>query len=182
MKDLMIDKLLYILVGAVITWFFFCNDCKYINNTVTKAGFHYITDTVKTIDSIYLPVISVKPELIKVHDTVYINNYPSASGDLIAYFDFITDSLVKTSSARYKYFEKITENKDTVNITLEAFRDEIIAMEIRLSAQEVIKNNLRTIYLPKPEKEEWWIKPAIAVGSLTVGYILGGGLNANRNK
>jgi hypothetical protein len=173
MRTTLIEVLLYLGLGALIMWYLLPNKIVEIPG-LNSTEYPWIRDTVKVKDTAYFETIKVqKIVIISIKDTTYNDSIPTPI-NLIAEYDRITNSLVSLSFARMKYYSKITNTNDTVSIHYESIRDSIIELEIKLAAREVIKNEIRTVFVPnKSDEEEWWIKPSIIAGSIIVGYGLG---------
>lgn len=172
MRATLIEILLYMGLGALIMWYLIPNKVIEIPG-LDKTEYSWIRDTIEVKDTVYFETIKIREiGIISIKDTTYNDSIPTPV-DMIAEYDRLTDSLISQSFARMKYYSKITNNNDTININFEAIRDSIINMEIKLAAKEIMKRQIRTVYVPKTEKEEWWVKPSIVAGGIIVGYGLG---------
>lgn len=170
-RSSIIELLIAMAIGAMLAiWLYPKDIIKVPGEKVIE--YDWLRDTIREIDSVYFETIKVIPKEISIRDTVFDDSI-SKPVDLLAEYDRITDSLVTLQTARMHFFREITSNKDTVDIMFEGVRDSIIELEIRLAAREVMKNQIRTIYIPKETGEEWWVSPAIGVGGVVLGYGLG---------
>lgn len=172
MRTTLLEILLYLGLGALIAWYLFPQKLVTIPGLDTTE-YSWISDTVEVRDTVYFETIKVQPGIISIKDTIY-NDSIAIPFDVLAEYDRLTDSLVKSSFARMKFYRKITDKNDTVSVYFESIRDSIIELEIKLAAKEIIKKQVRTVYIPSKQAEEkWWIKPSIVAGSIIVGYGLG---------
>jgi hypothetical protein len=170
-RSSIIELLIAMIIGALLAYWLLPNRIVEIPG-VHETEYSWIRDTIQVKDTVYFETIQVQPGIISIRDTTYNDSIPIPI-DLLAEYDRITDSLINNSTGRMKFYKQITATKDTIDITLESIRDSIIDLEIRLGAREILKNQIRTVYIPNETKEEWWIKPIIGAGGIIIGYGLG---------
>lgn len=172
MRATFIEILLYMGLGALIMWYLIPNkivEIPGINKIEYKGWLH---DTTTVIEKEYIEKVVFKPKLVYVKDTS--DSTAPMPTEFLAEYDKLTDSLSKSSALRLKTYQAITDTKDTVDLTLESIRDSIMDLSIRFGVREVMRKQIRTIYVPEAqEPEEWWVKPAIATGGIIIGYGLG---------
>lgn len=171
-----IIALLIFAIGVVIGWFLRPAGETIIKPIIKDNFTQYSVDTVYTIDTIRFETIryaSVKPT--RIIDTIYIDTVDrSYVNDLVAQYDCLTKQLIENGYERIKYYNEITENGDSVYIELASVKDLILKLELNLASREVVNRSLNAYYMPKQEKEAWYIKPAIGLSGAALGYIIRG--------
>jgi len=167
-------SLLILVLGGVIGWLIKPTEGKQIINNNEYVEF--VSDTVTIVDSVEFETIeyvNVKPTAIR--DTIYIDTVDRTYvNDLVAEYECLTDQLISAGFERIKTYNEITDDGDSIYIELETVKDLILKANVNLAAREVVSQNVKTYYLPTGTKEEWYIKPAIALSAATVGYIVRG--------
>lgn len=116
---------------------------------------------------------NVKPSVIR--DTIYIDSLDrSYLNDLVIQYESLTQKLIENGFERIKEFNRVTPDGDSIYIELASVKDLILRAELKLAVREVPTYSYNSYLKPKEiESEAWYIKPAIAISSVAIGYGIG---------
>jgi len=161
--------LLILVLGGVIGWLI--KPVDYITNT----KFIEKTDSVEVITPVLQEPIKIVKWLPTKTDTVFIANIDSSYiADLLTDYYCNRQKLINSGVEEIQSYEKVTAKGDTLNIEYDAIADYIMKAEIKFAAREVVTKNYKTTLIPPSKEDEWYVKPAIAISSLAVGYVIRG--------
>jgi hypothetical protein len=164
-------SLLILVLGAVIGWLI------KPDTVITNTKQVKITDTLEIVQKVKPEPITVEKLVVKhTRDTLYLNNVDSSYvADLLTEYYCSRQKVIDSGFERIQAYEEITTLGDTLNIEFASVADMLMKVDIKFAARDVVSKQIRTVYLPQENKEDaWYVKPAIALSGLAVGYVIRG--------
>jgi len=175
LKSSLIIASLVFVIGVIVGWFLRPTGEQIIRPIIEKNFTVSVTDTVLKIEKIEFEKIVYKDVVHFKTDTIYSDSVDRRKiENLVSKYDSLQKVLIANGFERIKYYNEITKDGDSVYIELASVKDLILKLELNLAAKEVVTKNLNTYYKPIETPEAWYIKPAIAVSSFGLGYLIRG--------
>lgn len=176
LKVIHIIALIIFAVGFALGWWLRPSGNEIIRPIIQKHFTTMAVDTVYSVDTVrfeQIKYVYLKPKSIR--DTIYIDTADRKQlADLVARYDSLQKVLIEKGFERIKKYREVTADGDSVYIELASVKDLIMKVELNLASREVVTRSLNTYFTAKEEKEAWYIKPAVALSGLALGYVIRG--------